>query len=315
MTEISTERLAPYEGATTRDRRPKRRRNPAGHGLAGVLFVLPVLVLFALLLIGPLLYALYLSLFSQRLVGGNVFTAFDNYSEALKDSQFTDGLLRMLVFMLVQVPIMLGLALVFALILDSGRVWLPSVWRLGIFVPYAVPTVVAALMWGFLYGSDFGLIGQTADAIGVKAPNLLSRELILPAIANVVTWSFTGYNMVILYAALRAIPEELYDAAAVDGAGPILTARYIKLPLLRPALLLCTIFSVIGSFQLFNEPAVMDQIAPQAISKSYTPNLYIYNLAFSDQRLNYAAALSFILGLVVFVLSYTVMFLSRRRGS
>ena len=121
------------------------------------------------------------------------------------------------------------------------------------------------------------------------------------SIANVSTWTYTGYNMIILYAALRSIPTELYEAAAVDGAGPVRTAIHIKLPLLRPALLLCAIFSVIGSFQLFAEPQIFFDIAPAVIGKDYTPNLYVYNLAFADQRLNYAAALSFMLGVVVFV--------------
>lgn len=134
----------------------------------------------------------------------------------------------------------------------------------------------------------------------------------LVAIGNIVTWTFTGYNAVVLYAALRSIPQDLYDAAAIDGAGPLRTALAIKLPLLRPALLLCTLFSIIGSLQLFNEPAMLDQIAPDAITKGYTPNLSIYNLAFSDQRLNYAAALSFLLAAVVFALSCSVMAAARK---
>jgi multiple sugar transport system permease protein len=294
---------------------PRRRRGaPGRHGMVGVLFVAPTMVLFVALLIGPLLYALYLSLFREQLIGGNVFAGLDNYSEAFGDSRFLKGLLRMAEFFAFQVPIMLGLALVFALILDSGRVWLGPLLRLGVFVPYAVPTVVAALMWGFIYGHDFGPIAQVADDIGVTAPNFVGDSLMLFSIANIVTWAFTGYNMVVLYAALRAIPQELYEAAAVDGAGPVKTALHVKLPLLRPAVLLCTIFSVIGTFQLFNEPAVMNQISPNVVDKSYTPNWYIYNLAFTDQRLNYAAALSFLLGAVVFIVSYLVMYGTTRRA-
>ena len=144
-------------------------------------------------------------------------------------------------------------------------------------------------------------------------PNFLSEQAMLFSLANVATWTYTGYNMIILYAALRSIPTELYEAAAVDGAGPVSTAWHIKLPLLRPALLLCTIFSVIGSFQLFGEPRIFYALAPDVIGKAYTPNLYVYNLAFADQRLNYAAALSFLLGAVVFVISYVVMYTSRRQ--
>ena len=139
--------------------------------------------------------------------------------------------------MLIQVPIMLLLALVFALIIDSGRIWFARLFRVGIFVPYAVPVVIAALMWGYLYGKDFGPFADLADALGKPAPNFLGDKAMLFSLANVATWTYTGYNMIILFAALRAIPSELYEAAAVDGAGPFSTALHIKLPLLRPALL------------------------------------------------------------------------------
>jgi len=301
--------------APTTTRAPGRRKKKAGnsHGFAGFLFTLPFMLLFLGLFIAPLIYALYLSLYRQQLIGGNEFVGLQNYVDGIKDPEFQTGLRRVALFLVIQVPIMLILALTFAMILDSGKVWLPKLYRVGIFVPYAVPTVIAALMWGFLYGRDFGPFADVAKAIGTSPPNFLGERTMLLAIANVSTWTYTGYNMIILYAALRAIPSELYEAAAVDGAGAVRTALYVKLPLLRPALLLCGIFSVIGSFQLFAEPQVFSAIAPQVVGKSYTPNLYVYNLAFADQRLNYAAALSFLLGVVVFVVSYLVMYASRRQ--
>jgi multiple sugar transport system permease protein len=291
-----------------------RRKKPGNrHGVAGFLFTAPFMALFLLLFIAPLAYALYLSLFREQLVGGNSFVGLENYTNGLKDKAFMDGVVRVALFMVVQVPVMLILALVFALIIDSGKVLLPKLYRVGFFVPYAVPTVIAALMWGFLYGRDFGPFADIADAIGAAPPNFLGEAAMLWSIANVQTWTYTGYNMIIFYAALRAIPSELYEAAAVDGASAFRTALHIKLPLLRPAILLCTIFSVIGSFQLFAEPQIFFQIAPTVIGKAYTPNLYVYNLAFADQQLNYAAALSFMLGLVVFIMSYLVMYASRRQ--
>ena len=301
--------------STTAARIPggRRKRKLKRHGFAGFAFTLPFMVLFLALFIAPLIYALYLSLYREQLVGGNSFVGLDNYTEGLKDNAFTDGVKRVALFMIVQVPVMLALALVFALIIDSGKVVFAKLYRVGFFVPYAVPTVIAALMWGFLYGRDFGPFADIAGKLGTGAPNFLGEATMLWSIANVSTWTYTGYNMIILFAALRAIPSELYEAAAVDGAGPVRTATSVKLPLLRPALLLCAIFSVIGSFQLFAEPRIFYDIAPQVIGKSYTPNLYVYNLAFADQRLNYAAALSFLLGIVVFVVSYLVMYASRRQ--
>jgi len=287
----------------------------ARHGRKGYLFVAPFLVCFAAVFIAPLGYAAYVSLFRSRLVGGTVFAGLQNYVDVLHDPAFRDGVLRMGRFLVTQVPIMLFLAVVFALVIDSGRLWGQRFARLSIFLPYAVPSVVAALMWGYFYDPIFGPITQVAHQTGVSAPNLLSAGWMLPSIANIVTWEFVGYNMIIFYAALRAVPPELYEAAAMDGAGPVRIAVHIKLPALRPALALPSIFSIVGSFQLFTEPSVMSTIAPSAINRSYTPSLYAYNLAFTDQRLNYAAALSFAMGaVIIFVTAVFLLFVSRRRG-
>jgi len=307
----ATSAPAPPRGAPAPE--APRIRSRARSEWKGLAFTAPFLIVFLLVFIAPVAYSAYLSLYREQLVGGNAFVGLDNYVHALSDPQFWDGFGRVLLFLVVQVPIMLILALAFALIIDSGKVVFAKLYRVGFFVPYAVPTVIAALMWGFLYGKDFGPFADLANKLGTTPPNFLGESTMLWSIANVSTWTFTGYNMIIFYAALRAIPAELYEAAAVDGAGAFRTALYIKLPLLRPAILLCTIFSVIGSFQLFAEPRVFYDIAPQVIGKSYTPNLYVYNLAFADQRLNYAAALSFMLGAVVFVVSFIVMRISTRQ--
>jgi multiple sugar transport system permease protein len=254
-----------------------------------------------------------LSLFRRRLIGGTSFVGLDNYVRAATDPQFLAGVGRVGLFLVIQVPVMLLLALFVALAIDSRRVWWPKLFRLGVFVPYAVPAVVGTLMWGFLYGGQFGLTGQIADAFGVDPPDLLGPTLMLPSLANIVTWQFVGYNMLILYAALRAIPHDLYDAAEVDGAGEFRKVWSIKLPALRPALLLATIFSVIGSFQLFTEPKVMTDLAPAVVGTSYTPNIYAYELAFNGQLIDYAAAISVLLGLVTIVVAYVVQLTTARR--
>ncbi|WTW33431.1 sugar ABC transporter permease [Streptomyces sp. NBC_00016] len=271
------------------------------------------MALFLLLFVAPLGYAAYLSLFQERLVGGTAFVGLDNYVRALEDPQLIHGVGRVALFFVIQVPVMLLLALAFALALDSGLLRLSRVIRLGIFVPYAVPSVVAALMWGYLYGPDFGPFAQLSRELGLPAPDFLSDGWMLGSLANIVTWEFVGYNMIILYAALRTIPTELYEAAAVDGAGAWRIARSIKLPALRSALMLTLLFSVIGSFQLFNEPNLLMKVAPDVISSSYTANLYAYTLAFTGQQVNYAATVSFLLGLVIVIVSYAVLLTANRR--
>jgi len=292
---------------------PRPRREASRRAAVGYLFVAPFLVVFVAMLVVPLVYAGYLSLFRERLIGGTSFAGLDNYTRAFGDERLWQGVARVGMFFLIQVPIMLVLALAFALALDSGVLWLSRLFRLGFFVPYAVPGVVATLMWGYLYGPEFGPIAQLFEKLSLDPPNLLGSDLMLGSIANVVFWEFTGYNMILLYAALRAIPTELYEAAAVDGAGPWRTAWSVKIPALRPALLLALIFSVIGSFQLFNEPQLLQRLAPNVIDSAFTPNIYAYSLAFTSQDLNYAAAVSFLLGLVIVAVSYTVQLAANRR--
>ena len=286
----------------------KRRQTAAAY-----LFVLPFFVVFATMLVIPLGYAGYLSVFKNQLVGGLSFIGLDNYIQAFSDPDFLGGIGRMLIFLLVQVPIMLGVALFLALGLDSGRAHGAKALRLLYFMPYAVPGVVATLMWGYLYGPDFGPISQLFRAVGLESPNLLSSQNILGSMMNIVTWEFVGYNMIILYAALRSIPAELYEAAAIDGASQYRIAWSIKIPAIRPAIMLTVIFSIIGTFQLFNEPSLLDAIAPSAITNGFTPNFYAYNLAFVNQDVNYAAAVAFLLGAIIAVVSYVVQLGTQRR--
>jgi multiple sugar transport system permease protein len=276
-------------------------------------FLAPFLILFVVFLILPLAYALVISVFADKLVGGTVFVGFENYAQALGDPAFWGGVRRMIYFGIFQIPIMLGLALVFALLLDSGAAWFTNVFRLGFFVPYAVPAVVATLIWGYLYGPTFGPFSQIADYLGLPAPAFLSDAWMLPSIANIVTWEFTGYNMIILYAALQSVPTEVRDAGAVDGAKPWQIALYIRMPLIFPAILLTGVFSIIGTFQLFNEPSILRANAPGVITSGYTPNFYAYSLAFVNQEYNYSAAVSFALGAVVVVFSYVFMLVTNRR--
>ncbi|MFV0428704.1 MAG: carbohydrate ABC transporter permease [Arachnia sp.] len=282
---------------------------------AALILVAPFMAVFVAMLIIPLAYAAYVSLFRSSLVGGVSFAGLANYARAFTDPAFLDGLARMGLFLVVQVPIMLGLALFIALAIDSGMVRGHKAVRMITFMPYAVPGVIAALMWGYLYGDDFGPIAQAVRALGLPSPELLSAHNILGSMMNVVTWEFVGYNMIIMYAALRSIPTELYEAAAIDGAGPIQTAIRIKIPAIRGAIMLTVIFSIIGTFQLFNEPALMRQLNPSAIDLAYTPNFYAYNLAFINQDVNYAAAIAFVLGLFIAIISYVVQLGTQRRGN
>ncbi|QTE30078.1 carbohydrate ABC transporter permease [Pengzhenrongella sicca] len=300
--------------------RPAKRAKPAQEhaqqlSWSGWLFIGPFMAVFAVVFLAPIAYSIFLSFFRNQLVGGNAFVGLANYSQALQDTQFWSALFRVTLFLAVQVPVMLLLALLVALALDSGRLYGTSFFRLSIFLPYAVPAVVASLMWGFMYGTRFGLVGSLNRALGTDIPNPLSPELILASIGNIVTWEFIGYNMLIFYAALRVIPKSLYEAAEIDGASQLRLITAIKLPAIRGALVVASIFSVIGSFQLFNEPAILQSLAPNSISTYFTPNLYAYSLSFSGQQYNYSATVAIIMGVITMVIAYAVQLRGMRNGS
>lgn len=287
-------------------RERSRTRSSQRRRWAGAWFVAPFLLIFGFVFVAPLVYALVLSLFQTRIIGGTSFVGIENYLLVLQDAQFWEGFLRVLLFLVVQVPIMLTISTVAAMILDGARAYGLRFFRIAMFLPYAVPGVAATLIWGFMYGQRFGLAGNINDLVGFELLSPLSSQWLIVAIGNIITWLFAGYNMLILYSALKAIPGELYEAAELDGAGPLRVMWSIKLPAIRGALVVAVIFSIIGSFQLFNEPQVLQTIVPNLISTYYTPNMYAYNLSFVGQQTNYAAALSIVMGVITAIIAYAV---------
>jgi multiple sugar transport system permease protein len=306
---MSTTVKAPTRAPVRSQAAQRRGRRWAGAG-----FVLPFLLIFAFVFIAPLAYSIYLSLFETKLIGGTSFVGLSNYLLVFQDTRFWEGVGRVGLFLIIQVPIMLLLSVTAAMILDSARIHAIPFFRLAVFLPYAVPSVAAVLIWGFMYGERFGLAGNANDFLGVDFFLPLSQDWLIAAIGNIVTWSFFGYNMLILFSALKSIPEELYEAASLDGSNAFQTIWHIKLPAIRGALVIAVIFSIIGSFQLFNEPSVLQTIVPNLISTYYTPNMYAYNLSFVGQQTNYAAALSIIMGIITASIAYVVQLRGNREA-
>ncbi|MEV4104758.1 sugar ABC transporter permease [Nonomuraea sp. NPDC049649] len=292
------------------DQQRARRRSRIG-----LAFIAPFGVLFTLTLIVPILYAAYLSLFQERLVGGNVFVGLANYGKLFQDPQFWDGVWRVVRFTLVQVPIMLVLAMALALALDSRRLHGARFLRASIFLPYAVPAIVSTLMWGFLLGVKYGLFGSLNEAAGTDLDPFTPGTTLI-SIGVMVTWAFTGFNMLIFYSALKAVPRELYEAAAIDGAGEFQVVRAIKLPALRGSLVVTVIFSIIGTFQMFNEPQILpSMVANSGVTTFYTPNLYAYHLAFTGSQQGYAAALALVMAALTIAVAYAVQVRGLRNAS
>ncbi len=276
--------------------------------MAPYLLSLPFVALFTVFMAAPILVAVWSSLFRVRRSGlglggneGTEFVGLDNYVLALGRPEFVESFGRVLLYGMVQVPIMLGLALLFALLFDSAVTRFKPFFQLVVFLPYAVPTVVAALLWGFLYQPGVSPLVEWLAGLGVDA-QFLAPGTVLWSIANIGVWSYTGINMIIIYSALQAVPRDVYEAARLDGAGELRTALSIKIPMVAPAIFLTVLFSIIGNLQLFNEPAVIRSITSN-VTATYTPNMSIYQATTVGGNANLGAAMAVIVGIVTLVVS------------
>ena len=270
-----------------------------------LLFLAPFLIVFVAFYLAPVLYAIYLSLFIKKRIGigppKEVFGGLTNYFRAVQDTDFLIGLKNMFIFGIVQIPVMLGLAVVLALLLHITRGLILRVFRTVFVMPYTIPAAIAALIWGYMYSPNLSPFNEILSSLHQPTINFISPEVVLVSIGNIVTWSWTGYNMITLFAALQNIPSDLYEAARVDGATELSLIRYIKIPLLIPTLLLLFIFSVIGTSQLFTEAYVLRPLG--YVADNITPNLYLYLTAARDANYGYAGALAALLAMVVFPIS------------
>jgi multiple sugar transport system permease protein len=193
----------------------------------------------------------------------------------------------------VTVTVTVGLALLFALLLDVPRTRLANFSRLAIFLPYAVPGVIATLLWGFLY------LPATSP---VKGVDFFGSVSVFFSVANIAVWAAVGFNMIVIFTALRSIPPEIYEAARLDGCSELWMALRIKVPLVRPAITMCGLFSVLAALQLLNEPFTLRPLS-NAVSSEWTPLMKIYKDAFVDSDIYSAAATSVLYTLAALVVS------------
>ncbi|MFJ9038091.1 carbohydrate ABC transporter permease [Streptomyces sp. NPDC102406] len=274
-------------------------------------FLLPAGLLFALFFALPIGYALWLSLHKIEVKGlglgkgarSETWAGLTNYTDALGDSELLAGALRILGYGAIVVPVMLGLALLFALLLDADRVRLTPFTRLAIFLPYAIPGVVAALLWGFLYLPDVSPFFYVLDKLGLPQPDLLDGGPLYAAMSNIAIWGGTGFNMIVIYTSLRSIPAEVHEAARLDGCSQLQIALRIKIPMVAPSLVLTAFFSIIATLQVFNEPTTLKPLT-NALSTTWSPLMQVYQDAFVKGDIHSAAATAVIIAVVTLVLSF-----------
>ncbi|WP_406015582.1 sugar ABC transporter permease [Streptomyces sp. NBC_00984] len=290
-------------GTTDRNGRTRSgRRRLLTRTSVPYLLIMPAVLGFAIFKAYPIVASLWISLTTGNGAGRH-FTGLDNYQRLLKDPLFWTALKNTALILVVQVPLMLGLALLVALGLNSTKVWLRPLWRLGVFVPSLTGLVAAGVMFSVILNRDAGLLNWVLSLFGIDRVNWLGSPFwARVGVVLVITWHYTGYNAVIYLAGLQGIPQELYEAAKVDGAGPIRRFVSITLPQLRPILLLTVVLSTIGTLQLFDEPYVLTGGGPD--NATLTVTMYLYNNGFKYFDFGYASALAYALALIVAVLGF-----------
>ncbi len=270
----------------------------------GVFFFLPVLAALAMSLTDFDLYALA-SLDNLRFVG------IGNYVELMHTPLFWQALGNTLFFVFAGVPLSIAASLGAALLINSKLAWLKPLFRTVFFAPVVTSMVAVAMIWRYLYHTRYGFINYALDSIGVAPGDWLGDpRLAMPAIVFFAVWKNFGYNMIIFLAGLQSIPGELYEAAELDGAGTWSLLRHITLPALAPTMLMVSILTMAGYFQLFAEPYVMTQGGPLQSTVSV---LYLmYEQGFKWWNLGSATAVAFVLFVLMFCVTLLQMHFGRR---
>ncbi|UAL28520.1 sugar ABC transporter permease [Nocardioides rotundus] len=285
-----------------------RTRRRTTHTLTAWLFLAPFAVVFTVSFLGPIIASVWNSLFTvQRSATGleparRVFAGVDNYAEVLGSEVFWQGIGRVLLFGVFQIPLMIVGALVLALMIDSLSARFVALSRIVYFLPFAIPGVIAAIVWAYLYSPSLSPLSTALEAVGLDRGLFLEQNVLLLSMANITTWTFTGYNMLIFLSALKTVPSDLYEAARIDGASAWSIVWHIKVPLVRNALLLTVLLSIIGTIQLFSEPFVLRKVAN--VSADYTPMMMAYNAACGNNDFGAAGAISVVLAVIAGLLAF-----------
>ncbi|MGH8033260.1 MAG: carbohydrate ABC transporter permease [Luteimonas sp.] len=286
---------------------------------AGWAFAAPALGVIALFFFFPVLAALALSvtdfdIYALADIGNLRFVAFDNYIGLLHNPLFWKALGNTLYFVIVGVPLSIAVSLAAALLLHSKLGRFKGFYRTAYFAPVVTTVVAVAVIWRYLFHTRYGLVNYGLSMIGIEPIDWLGDpHWAMPTIIGFAVWKNFGYNMIIFLAGLQAIPEDLYEAARIDGASLWKQFRHVTLPMLGPTLLLVGILTMAGYFQLFAEPYVMTQGGPLESTKSV---LYLmYEEGFKWWNLGNASAVAFVLFVLMAVTTSGLLWFARRKGA
>jgi multiple sugar transport system permease protein len=282
-----------------------------------MLFISPWIVGFCWFQLYPILASLYYSLTYYNMMQPPIYVGFDNFHRLfVEDDLFLKALTNTATYALFSVPLDLFVALFFALLLNlniPGR----SVFRTAFYFPAVVPSVATAILWIMLLNAQGGIVNVALQAVGVQAiPWLTNPNWTMPSLILLSVWGI-GPSVVIFLAGLQDIPRDLYDAAQLDGAGPLRLVRDVTVPMLSPVILFNLVIGIIGALQVFAQPFILfggsaSQDPGGPLNSVLMYSVQLYNVAFRLFQMGYAAAMAWILFVVIFLLSLTAMRLSTR---
>jgi cellobiose transport system permease protein len=284
------------------------------------LYIAPFFIVFGVVGLFPLLYTSYLSLFDRDLLDlEGTYIGFGNYAELMVDSQFWNALVNTLSIFVLSTGPQIIVAVGLAALLNT-RLRAPTGWRVGVLLPYVVSLVAVGIIFANLFGPNYGLVNGMLELLGFDRIDWQSNRFFSHlAIATMVNWRWTGYNALIVLAAMKAIPKEIHEAALIDGASAVRRFFSVTLPLLRPTLIFVVVTSTIGGLQIFTEPKLFDQMPGSnnggSSNQFQTITLYMYQTGFETQRLGYASAVAWVLFLLIIVIAVVNFLLTRRLAS
>lgn len=281
-------------------------------------FIAPALIALAVFFVVPVVSSLLLSLtdfdiYALADLSNLRWIGLENYTRLLGNPLFWQAMKNTVLFAVIGVPLSIAASLGAALLLNTRTVKWRPMWRVIFFAPFVTTLVATAVLWNYLLNTRYGVINWALTSLGLPAVDWLGDpSTSIPAILLFVVWKTFGYNMLIFLAVLQTVPDELHEAARIDGAGPWSRFRHVTLPAIAPTLLLVSIISVAGFFQLFAEPYVMTQGGPA--QSTVTVLYFMYEEGFKWWNLGSASAVAFVLFVCIFAVTMLQLAVSRRLG-
>ena len=302
-------------------RRPRRKRDTRRtlrqmrREWSAYVFLSPGLLLFSVFTVFALIFAFYLTFTEWNIIEPDrPFIGLDNYSRMIEDEDFRRSVINTAYYTGATVPFTMGIGLLIALLLNQP-IRARGFFRTLYFLPVVTPFVVVAIIWKWLYNGDFGLFNYyllKTNLIHEPLAWLSDQQLAMPSVILMTVWTGVGFSMVVYLAGLQAIPEELYEAARVDGAGPLARLRHITLPGLLPSTVFLAVIQIIFNMQIFTQIFVMTRGGP--IDRTTTVLFYVYESAFQFYEMGYASTIAFALFLMLLVFTGFQLRMYRRAG-